>query len=115
MESKKRKTIIIGIGLCVFAAIFINYFIKSREENNNTISFIVTNIKTFESGSVGLYSGNERIKIYNYRLSKYHDIKIGDSIYRGKHEKYLLIYRKDNNGKYQLISKEKPTGLFSES
>jgi ketosteroid isomerase-like protein len=39
-------------------------------------------------------------------------LKIGDSIYKGSQQQYLLIFRKEVDGKYKLISKEKPTGMF---
>lgn len=113
MGIKKRKTGIIVIGLCTITGIFINTIIKSYKEYNNTHTFIVTKVKTFESGTIGLYNGSERINTTNYKLSGYDTIKVGDSIYKGKHEKYLFIYRKGNDGKYLLLSKEKPTGLFS--
>lgn len=113
MDIKKRKLLIIAIGLCIIAGIFINNLIKSYKEYNITHNFIVTKVKTFESGTIGLYNGSERINTTNYKLSTYDNIKIGDSIYKGKNEKYLFIYRKSNVGKYQLISKEKPTGMFS--
>lgn len=113
MKIKNRKLVIIVIGLCTITGILANTIIKSYKEYDSTHAFIVTKVKTFESGTIGLYSGSERINTANYKLSEYDAIKIGDSIYKGKHEKYLFIYRKANDGKYQLLSKEKPTGLFS--
>ena len=112
MDIKKRKIIILSISLLLFVGIFVRNFINSRKEYNLTLSFVVSKIETSDSGSVKLYDNKEKILIYNYRLSKFTNLKIGDSIYKGSQQQYLLIFRKEVDGKYKLTSKEKPTGMF---
>ena len=112
MEIKKRKMIILSIALLLFVGIFARNFINSRKEYNQTLSFIVSKVEVSDSGSVKLYDNKKRILIYNYRLSEYTNLKVGDSIYKGNLQQYLLIYRKEVDGKYKLIAKEKPTGVF---
>lgn len=112
MNLKTRKIIIITIAVCLFVGIFINYFVNSYHEYNNAHNFKITHIKTSKGAAIVLYSGNEKVIISNYRLSKYHNIQIGDSISKAKRERYLCVYRKDNSNEFQLISKEVPNGLF---
>lgn len=108
----KKKYFMIIVFISIGFYILINTFLKSRKEYRTTYNFVITKIEVTPTYSLEFFDKSEKIVIWNYIISGNQGVEIGDSIYKKKCSKYLYIYKKNNNGKYEIYLKVSPSGLF---
>ncbi|OUL60733.1 hypothetical protein [Flavobacterium sp. AJR] len=108
----KKKYLIIFVFIGVALFIFLNTFFKSREEYRNSYNFVITKIEISPTKTLIFYNNKEEITLWNYIITDYEKVEIGDLLCKKECSKYLYIYRKNNRGVYNLHLKINPTGLF---
>ncbi|WP_234111061.1 hypothetical protein [Chryseobacterium sp. R2A-55] len=109
----------IGIAFSLFSLfvfiIVINYYLQSKKELKNEINFIITKIEVSPTKSLILYSNNREVKLWNYDIRDYEDVKVGDLVRKNKFAKELLVLRKNKKtGKYNVTITLMPSGIISE-
>ncbi|MET3022105.1 hypothetical protein [Flavobacterium hydatis] len=107
---KKNIIIIVFIGVALF--IFLNTFFKSREEYRNNYNFVITKIEKSPTKTLIFYNNKEKITLWNYIITDYEEVEVGDLLSKKECSKYLYIYRKNDLGVYSLHLKVNPIGLF---
>ncbi|AYN03970.1 hypothetical protein [Flavobacterium sp. 140616W15] len=107
------KKYIIGfviVGVVLF--IFLNTFIRSRNEYQKSYNFIITKVEITPTHTLEVFNNNEKIAFWNYIISENEGVEIGDLIYKKKCSKYLYIYKKNEMGKYEEHLKVNLSSLF---
>lgn len=108
-----EKRYLIGfifIGIVLY--IFLNTFIKSRNEYNKTYKFVITKIEITPTHTIEFYNNKEKIVLWNYIISENEGVEIGDLLCKKECSKYLYIYRKNDMGVYTVHLKVNPSGIF---
>ena len=89
------------IFLFFIASLFLVYIIKlyycSRQEALTDLNFVVDGITEHPSSAISLYSNTKKYIFYNFHLTKFDNIKIGDRISKPKCSNIVKVYRKDSN------------------
>lgn len=98
------------IGIVLF--IFINTFIKSKNEYKKAYNFVITKIEISPTNTLILYDNKKKITLWNYTIMDYEGVKIGDLLCKKECSKYLYIYKKNDMGVYTVHLKVNPSGLF---
>lgn len=80
----------------VISLLFIVTEIGMRIDDRKEYYFIITKIETGGNGHLTIYNKDETVGLNNYVVTKFSDIKVGDSLSKPKFAEYLRIYRKDS-------------------
>lgn len=107
----KRNGFFIFLGMIIYSNA--NTYFKSKEVHFNKYDFVVTKVTGSPTGHAIPFKENQEMDMCQYYLFPKKIIKAGDSIHKGSEEKYLFIFRKDEDEKFILIDSIEPTGMFS--
>ncbi|ALM47479.1 hypothetical protein AMR72_00365 [Flavobacterium psychrophilum] len=106
-NNRLRNFVFIFLG--VVLVFQIRMFYKSRKEYHSAYNFVVSDIEVSRQSKVTFFDNkNNEVYFWNYSPGKSDNYQAGDSVAKASCSKDLYIYRKDNAGKYQVYSKEKP-------
>ena len=100
--------------IAVIGFVFINVFIKSRQEYNTRYDFIIANIETDAKGGLSFYDSlNNKYSFASYRFNKFDKlgISVGDRIFKDKYSKNMSISRSINDN-YKVYYVQKPNGMI---
>ena len=100
--------------ITVVGFVFINVFIKSRQEYSKRYDFIITNIKTDAKGDLTFYDSlNNEYFFTSYRFNEFDKlgILVGDKVFKDRYSKNLTISRKINNT-YKIYYIQEPNGMI---
>ncbi|RED26114.1 hypothetical protein BD847_0020 [Flavobacterium cutihirudinis] len=112
----RRKTVfslmIFFVTILVF--IFINAFIKSRQEYTNKYDFIIDKIETDAKGYL-IFSDslNNQYSFASYNFTEFDKlgISVGDRVFKDSYSKNMTINRKMKN-EYKTYYIQKPNGMI---
>lgn len=108
-----EKRYLIGfVFITLVLFVFLNTFIKSRNEYKKTYNFVITKIETTPTRTLDFYNNTEKIVLWNYIVSEKEGVEVGDLLLKKECSKYLYIYKKNNMGVYKVYLKVIPSGLF---
>lgn len=106
------KRYFIGIISSIVLFIFINTFIRSRNEYKIKYDFVITKITITPTKTLEFYNNKEKVVLWNYIISENEGVEVGDLLYKKECSKYLYIFKKNQAGKYIEHLKVIPSGLF---
>lgn len=110
-QMEKKYIIVLFItGAVLF--IFLNTFIRSRNEYQKSYNFVITKIDITPTNSLEFFNKKEKIALWNYIISEDEGVEVGDLLCKKKCSKYLYIYKKNSNGNYIEYLKVAPSALF---
>lgn len=110
---KKGIFLLVIFLITIVAFVFINVFIKSRQEYCEKYEFIITKIEIDAKGDLTFYdSHNNKYFFASYRFNEFDKlgISLGDKIFKDRYSKNLIISRKVNN-KYKIYYTQQPNGM----
>jgi hypothetical protein len=111
---KKPVLLLIVFFVTIFIFIFINAFLKSRQEYTNKYDFVITEIEINVKGNLTFYDNlNHKYSFASYSFNKFDKlgIEVGDRILKDNCKKNMTISREINN-KYEIYYVQKPNGLI---
>ncbi|RKR09235.1 hypothetical protein C8C83_0855 [Flavobacterium sp. 90] len=97
----------------IFLGVITNFYFKSKQEMSKSYNFIITKIDITPTKSLVLYDNNKKIRLWNYDIRDYQDVKVGDVVCKHENSNFLFILRRNNlTGKYEEHLKISPSGIF---
>lgn len=111
---KKGIFLLVIFLITIVGFIFINIFIKSRQEYSKKYDFIIANIEIDAKGDLTFYDSlNNKYSFASYRFNKFYnlEISVGDKVYKDQYSKSLTISRKIKN-EYKVYYIQQPNGII---
>ncbi|KLT70509.1 hypothetical protein [Flavobacterium sp. ABG] len=111
---KKKIFLLIIFLITVVGFIFINVFIKSRQEYSKSYDFIIANIEIDAKGDLTFYDSlNNKYFFASYIFNEFDKlgISIGDKVSKDQYSKSLTISRRIND-KYKIYYIQQPNGII---
>lgn len=111
---KKGIFLLIIFLMTIVGFIFINVFIKSRQEYTKKYDFIIANIEIDAKGDLTFYDSlNNKYFFASYRFNEFDKlgISVGDKVFKDHYSKDLAISRKIKN-EYKIYYMQQPNGII---
>lgn len=111
---KKGILFVLIFLMIIVGFVFINVFIKSRQEYAAKYDFIITDIEIDAKGDLTFCDSlNYKYSFSSYRFSKWDKlgISVGDKVYKDTYSKNMFISRKNRN-EYKIYFIQKPNGMI---
>lgn len=111
---KKGIFLLIIFLITIVGFIYINVFIKSRQEYIKSYNFIIANIEMDAKGDLIFYDSlNNKYFFASYRFNEFDKlgISVGDKVFKDQYSKSLTISRKIKN-EYKIYYIQHPNGII---
>lgn len=114
MDRRKAVFLLIIFFAAIFIFIFINAFIKSRQEYTNKYDFIIDKIEIDAKGYLIFCDRlNNQYSFASYNFTEFDKlgISVGDRVFKDRYSKNMTISRKIKN-EYKVICIQEPNGMI---